>query len=53
MDFGPDEIDSQLIYFYLLEGSREHFIQKVPIILQVEDDSKTFEEAMVSRDLAF
>ena len=52
-ELGPDEIDSQLISFYLVEGSREHFIRKVPIILQVEDDPKTFKEAMASRDSAF
>ena len=28
-------------------------IRKVPIILQVEDDLKTFKEAMTSRDSAF
>ena len=52
-ELGPNEIDSQLISFSLVEGSRGHFIRKVPIILQVEDDPKTFKEAMASRDSAF
>ena len=52
-ELGPDEIDSQLISFYLVEGNRENVIRKVSIVLQVEDDPKTFKEAMASRDSAF
>ena len=52
-DLGPDEIDSQFISFYLVEGSRQYFIRKVPITLLVEDDPKTFKEAMALRDSAF
>ena len=47
---GLDEIDSQKIYFYLVEGNRENIIRKIPIVLQIEEDSKTCKEAMTSRD---
>ena len=49
-EFGYDEIDSQLISFYLVEGNREKIMSKMPIILQVEDDPKTYKEAMSLRD---
>ena len=45
-ELGSDEIDSQLISFYLVEGNREKSMSKMPIILQVEDDPKTYKEAM-------
>ena len=48
-----DEIDSQLISFYAVEGTREEVIRKIPLILLIEDDPKTFLEAMQSRDSAF
>ena len=52
-ELGYDEIDSQLIYFYLVEGNREKIMSKMLIILQVEDDLKTYKEAMSSRDSIF
>ena len=48
-----DEIDSQRISFYMVEGNREEVIRKIPIVLLVEDDPKTYREAMQSRDSAF
>ena len=50
---GSDEIDSQRISFYLVEGNREDIIRKIPIVLQIEEDPKTYKEAMASRDVAF
>ncbi|RVW47574.1 Retrovirus-related Pol polyprotein from transposon TNT 1-94 [Vitis vinifera] len=50
---GLDEIDSQRISFYLVEGNREDIIRKIPIVLQIEEDPKTYKEAMASRDVAF
>ena len=52
-ELGSDEIDSQLISFYLVEGNREKIMSKMPVILQVEDDPKTYKEAMSSRDSIF
>ena len=48
-----DEIDSQRISFYMVKGNREEVIRKIPIVLLVEDDPKTYREAMQSRDSAF
>ena len=50
---GSDEIDSQIISFCLIEGNREYVIRKISIIIQIEDDSKTYKEAMFSRDSVF
>ncbi|RVW16046.1 Retrovirus-related Pol polyprotein from transposon TNT 1-94 [Vitis vinifera] len=50
---GSDEIDSQRISFYLVEGNREDIIRKIPIVLQIEEDPKTYKEAMTLRDVAF
>ncbi|RVW95711.1 Retrovirus-related Pol polyprotein from transposon TNT 1-94 [Vitis vinifera] len=50
---GLDEIDSQIISFYLVEGNREDIIRKIPIVLQIEEDPKTYKEVMASRDVAF
>ncbi|RVW29768.1 Retrovirus-related Pol polyprotein from transposon TNT 1-94 [Vitis vinifera] len=50
---GSDEIDSQRISFYLVEGNREDIIRKISIVLQIEEDPKTYKEAMASRDVAF
>ena len=49
---GPDFISSQAIVF-LVEGNRITVLDKIPILLTVEDDPKTFCEAMASRDIAF
>lgn len=48
----PDFISSQSIVF-LVEGNRTDVINKIPILLMVEDDPKTYKEAMLSRDSAF
>ncbi|KAL6339480.1 hypothetical protein AAG906_033019 [Vitis piasezkii] len=50
---GSDEIDSQRISFYLVEGNREDIIRKIPIVLQIKEDPKTYKKAMASRDVAF
>lgn len=52
-NLGSDEIDSQLISFYLVEGNCKNDVHKIPIILQLEDDPKTYKEAMASRDSSF
>lgn len=48
----PDYISSQVIVF-LVEGNRSSVLNKIPILLNVEDDPKTYKEAMASRDVAF
>src|SRR3954462_4595130 len=52
-NLGPDEIDSQSISFYLVEGNSTKFIQSILVILQVGDDPKTYMEAITSRDSSF
>ncbi|XP_071920799.1 uncharacterized protein [Coffea arabica] len=47
-----DFIDSQAIVF-LVEGDRQFLLDKIPVLLTVEDDPKTFSEAMKSRDASF
>ena len=51
-DFGPDFISSLAIVF-LVEGDREAVLNKIPMVLNLEEDPKTFNEAMSSRDVAF
>ena len=51
-NFGPDFISSQAIAF-LTEGTREEVTNKIPIVLNIEDDPKTYKEAVTSRDSAF
>ena len=46
---GSYEIDSQRISFYLVAEDREDIIRKILIVLQIEEDSKIYEEAMTSR----
>ena len=48
----PDYISSQSIVF-LVEGDRTTVLNKIPILMNIEDDPKTFQEAMSSRDVAF
>ena len=48
----PDFISSDSIIF-LVEGNRNGVINKIPILLVVEDDPKTYKEAMLSRDVIF
>ena len=47
-----DFIDSQPIVF-LVEGDRKYVLNKIPILLSIEEDPKTYKEAMASRDVAF
>ena len=51
-DFGPDFIFYQAQLF-LVKGNRQVVLNKIRIVFNTEDDPKTFEEAMVSRDSAF
>ncbi|GJU69297.1 zinc finger, CCHC-type containing protein [Tanacetum coccineum] len=49
----PDFIDSQAIIF-LVEGDNENnVINKIPVLLNVEDAPKTYKEAITSRNSAF
>ena len=50
---GSDEIDFQRISFYLVKGDRKDIIRKIPIVLQIEEDPKTYKENMTSRDASF
>ena len=50
---GSNEIDSQRISFYLEERDRKYIIRKILIVLQIEEDPKTYKEAMTSRDASF
>lgn len=43
---GSDELDSQLISFYLVEGDRKDVARTIPSVLQVESDPKTYKEAI-------
>lgn len=52
-NLGSDEINPQLIYFYLVEGDRNEVVRTIPFVLQVESDPKTYKEAMQSRDCMF
>ena len=52
-ELGSDEIDSQLISFYLVEGNREKIMSKMPIILQVEDDPKNIKKLCLQEILFF
>lgn len=47
-----DFVWSQAIVF-LLEGNEDDVLNKIPILLNVEKDSKIFKEAMSSSDVAF
>ena len=48
----PDFISPQSIVF-LVKGSRNEVFNKIPILLHLEEDSKTYKEALASRDSAF
>ncbi|GJW43654.1 zinc finger, CCHC-type containing protein [Tanacetum coccineum] len=52
-NLNPDFIDSQAIIF-LVEGDNENnVINKIPVLLNVEDAPKTYKEAITSRNSAF
>jgi hypothetical protein len=36
-----------------MEGNRDNVLNKILILLNLEEDPKTFKEAMASRDVAF
>ena len=42
---GWDETDSQRVSFYLVEGNSENIIKKIPIVLQIEEDLKTYKKS--------
>ena len=48
----PDFISSQALLF-LVEGDRKNVLNKIPLLLNVEKDPKTFSESMSSRDASF
>lgn len=48
----PDFVSLQAIVF-LVEGTRDSLLNKTPILLSVENDPKSYAEAMTSRDAAF
>ena len=48
----PDFISSQALLF-LVEGDRKNVLNKVPLLLNIEKDPKTFSEVMSSRDASF
>ena len=47
-----DFISSQAIVF-LVEGSRDEILNKIPIVMHLEEDLKTYSNAMTSRDSSF
>ena len=47
------DIDSELISFCLVEGNKDKVVRTIPIVLQVEDDPKTYKEAIASKDVIF
>jgi hypothetical protein len=47
-----DYISSQSIVF-LIEGNKIDVLNKIPILLIVEDDLKTYIEAVISQDVGF
>ena len=51
-DFGPDFISYQA-QLYLIEGNRQVVLNKIPFVFNIEDDPKSYEEAMASRDSTF
>ena len=51
-DFGSDFISYQP-QLYLIEGNRQVVLNKIPIVFNTNDDPKTFEEAMASRNSTF
>ena len=49
----PSNFISSLVIVLLVEDNRDFLLNKTPISFSVEDDLKTFSEAMKSRDSAF
>ena len=50
-------LDSNYIYsqslVFLVEGSRNGVFNKIPILLHLEEDPKTYKEALASKDSVF
>ena len=51
-DFGLDFISFQA-QLYLIKGNRQVVLNKIFIAFNTDDDPKTFEEAMASKDSTF
>ena len=51
-DFGPDFISYQAQLF-LVEENRQVVLNKISIVFNTDDDPKSYEEAMASRDSTF
>ena len=51
-NLAPDFISSQALTF-LVEGDRNGVLNKIPLLLNIEEDPKTFNKAMSSRDASF
>ena len=50
--FGPDFV-STISNVFLVERDRTKVLNKIPLILNIEEDPKAFSETMTSRDVAF
>ena len=51
-NFGSD-LNSSHALVLLVEGSRDEVLNKIPIVFHLEEDPKTYSEALASRDSAF
>ena len=52
-NLGPDFVSSQdIVFFFFMEGNRDNVLNKIPILLNIQEDPKTFKEVMASRDVA-
>ncbi|GKB09448.1 retrovirus-related pol polyprotein from transposon TNT 1-94 [Tanacetum coccineum] len=49
----PDFIDSQAIIFLVKGDNENNVVNKVPVLLNVEDVPKTYKEGIISRNSAF
>ncbi|GJW79213.1 RNA-directed DNA polymerase, eukaryota [Tanacetum coccineum] len=49
----PDFIDSQAIIFHVEGDNENNVINKIPVLLNVEDAPKTYKETITSRNSAF
>lgn len=50
---GPDEFNSQFIFFYLVQRNENSVTETTPYVLQVETYHKTYQRPMSSRDNIF
>ncbi|GJT46915.1 zinc finger, CCHC-type containing protein [Tanacetum coccineum] len=49
----PDFIDSQAIIFLVEGDNKNNIVNKIPVLLNVEDAPKTYKKAITSRNYAF